>query len=146
MLARTTLPPPNSTISYLLPRFSPPLEGLQRIAFPSTAANLEPLGLEFALLEALRPLLRLVQRHEPDLLRREGLLALLGKQIIGYVLQMRLCPCRPQLSVMPQVVQLCRVLLKMPLQLLALEKLLPQLPCPRLANCDFGDRSGAQAG
>ena len=58
------------------------------------------------------------------------------------MLQMRLHPRRPQLSVVPQVLQVLRVLFEMPLQLLALQQLLTQLARARFA--DGGRGHGAE--
>jgi hypothetical protein len=123
-------------------RFPPPLERLQRIPFPPT--DLEATGSIKLALELLTPdLLILVhQRNETNLLRCDCLLAFLGEEVVGYVLEMRLCPRRSQLSVVAQVLEFCRVLFEMAFQLLGLEEFLPNLACSCLADGDFCDGAG----
>jgi len=94
-------------------RLAPRLKSLQRIALAT--ARPEPAALVSALALAMPTCLAaLAQRHEPNVVLRQRLLALLWQQVVRNVLQMGLLPRRPQLAVVAEVVDLRRIFLKVP--------------------------------
>lgn len=78
----------------------------------------------------------LLEGHKPDIIHREGLLALGRQEVVGDVAQVGLGARGPQLAVVAQVVQLGGVVLEEAGELLGLEQLLAELARAGLADGD----------
>lgn len=86
-------------------RLPPCFERLEGISLPR-CAHLESLALSVRLGSALLP-----ERHEANLVC-DGLLSVLGQQVLGDVLQVRLLSGCPELTVVAEMAQFRRVLFK----------------------------------
>lgn len=92
--------------------FLPPhLECLQWVLSPARLKR-PPLGLAALAVFPVLPVL-LLERHKSNMLRRQRLLPVLGKQVVRHVLEMGLLSCYPaQLAIVSQMGELCGVFLE----------------------------------